>query len=65
MIFLSLFLHNWDAPVLSTLLNWVTSRVSELQFAQLYKIVRPLSAAVFAILLAWLARFLTKPHQQE
>ncbi|HYX16213.1 MAG TPA: hypothetical protein VE944_17955, partial [Nostoc sp.] len=51
--------------VYPTLLNWVTSRVSELQFAQLYEIVRSLSTAVFAIALAWLARFLTKPHQQK
>ncbi|MBW4458281.1 MAG: hypothetical protein KME55_40015 [Nostoc indistinguendum CM1-VF10] len=51
--------------VYSTLLNWVASRVSELQFAQLYEIARSLSTAIFAIPLAWLARFLTKPHQQK
>lgn len=49
--------------VYSTLINWVRSGVSELQFAKLYEIVRSLSAAVFAIPLAWLARLLTKPHQ--
>lgn len=48
--------------VYSTLLYWVRSGVSELQFAQLYEIVRSISTAVFAIPLAWLARFLTKPH---
>ncbi|MFS0518948.1 hypothetical protein ACEYW6_30230 [Nostoc sp. UIC 10607] len=46
----------------SAVLNWVRGEVNELQFAHLYEIIRSLTAAGFAIPLAWLARFWTKPH---
>jgi uncharacterized membrane protein YeaQ/YmgE (transglycosylase-associated protein family) len=48
--------------VYSAIFNWLSGTVNGLQFAHLYEIIRSLTAAGFAIPLAWIARFWTKPY---